>query len=89
MVEENIFMLVDEEGNQEEYEFLSLITYEEKDYGVFISTKEEEEDVLILVVEEDEMGRECLATVEDEAILQAVFNIFKEEEKDNLDFIEE
>ena len=44
MVEENIFMLVDDEGNEEEYEFLSLVTYEGNDYGVFMSTKEEEKD---------------------------------------------
>ena len=87
MVEENIFMLVDEEGNEEEYEFLSLITYENNDYGVFLSTKEEEEDVLILVVETDETGKECLATVEDEAVLQTVFNLFKVQEIDNIDFV--
>ena len=89
MVEENIFMLVDEEGNEEEYEFLSLVTYEGNDYGVFMSTKEEEEDVLILMVETDEMGRECLGTVEDEATLQVVFDMFKEQEKENFNFIEE
>ena len=89
MVEENIFMLVDDEGNEEEYEFLSLVTYEGNDYGVFMSTKEEEEDVLILMVETDETGRECLVTVDDEAILQKVIDLFKEEEKDNFDFIEE
>ena len=86
MVEENIFMLVDEEGNEEEYEFLSLVTYEGNDYGVFLSTKEEEEDVLILMVETDETGKECLVSVDDEATLQKVFDLFKEQEKDNIDF---
>ena len=86
MVEENIFMLVDEEGNEEEYEFLFLVTYEGNDYGVFLSTKEEEEDVLILMVETDETGKECLVSVDDEATLQKVFNLFKEQEKDNIDF---
>ncbi len=86
MVEENIFMLVDEEGNEEEYEFLSLVTYEGNDYGVFLSTEEEEEDVLILMVETDETGKECLVSVDDEATLQKVFDLFKEQEKDNIDF---
>ena len=83
MVEENIFLLVDEEGNKEEYEFLSLITYKDKDYGVFIPTKGEDKELLILAVETDETGRECMITVGDEATLQAVLELFKEEEKDN------
>lgn len=86
MDNENIFMLTDEDGNEVECEFVSLIPYGNKDYAVMMSTDEEEEDVLILSVEE-ENGKEFLATVEDEDTLEMVFELFKEKEKDNFNFI--
>ena len=86
MDNENIFTLTDEDGNETEYEFLSLIPYEGKDYAVMMATAEDEEDVLILSVEE-ENGEEFLETVVDDDILEAVFELFREKEKDNFDFI--
>ena len=86
MDNENIFMLTDEDGSETEYEFLSLIPYGGKDYAVMMATAEDEEDVLILSVEE-ENGEEFLETVVDEDVLEAVFELFKEKEKDNFDFI--
>ena len=86
MVDENIFMLVDDEGNEAEYEFISHIAYKGGDYAVFLPTDEEEMDVLILAMEADENGDEYLGSVDDEELLQELFDIFKAQEGDRFNF---
>ena len=89
MVDENIFMLVDDEGNEAEYEFISHIAYKGGDFAVFLPTAEEELDVMILSMEVDEKGNEFLGSVDDEELLEELFEIFKSQEKDRFNFIEE
>ena len=90
---DNIVVLNDEDGNEVEFEFLDLIEYEGEEYVVLLPTDEDEEDsgeVLILKLEdtgsEDE---ESYVSVEDDEVLNKVFEIFKEKFKDEFNFVEE
>lgn len=87
----NIIPLTDEDGNEVEFEFLDLIEYEDKEYVVLVPHEEMDEapEAVILQVEnvEDE-NQESYVSVEDEAVLNAVFEIFKEKFKDLLDFVD-
>ncbi len=89
----NIVILNDEEGNEIEFEFLDLIEYEGEEYVVLLPNDEEDEDageVLILKLEDTESeDEESYVSVEDEEILNNVFQIFKEKFKDEFNFVEE
>lgn len=90
---DNIVVLNDEEGNEVEFEFLDLIEYEGEEYVVLLPNDEEDEDageVLILKLEDTESAdEESYVSVEDEEILNKVFEIFKEKFKDEFNFVEE
>ena len=75
---DNIVTLSDENGEDHEFEFLDLIEYKGKEYVVLIENDEDSEEVVILEYEEDE-EEEYYTGVENEEILGAVFEIFKEE----------
>ena len=89
--ESNVIILNDDEGNEVKFEFLDLIKYEEEDYVVLLPVPEEgaEEDneVVILKLEESENEEEeSYVSVDNEATLNAVFEIFKEKFKDEFNF---
>ena len=90
---DNIVVLNDEEGNEVEFEFLDLIEYEGEEYVVLLPNDEDEEDageVLILKLEDTESeDEESYVSVEDEEVLNKVFEIFKEKFKDEFNFVEE
>lgn len=91
---DNIVILNDEEGNEVKFEFLDLVELDEEEYVVLLPIDEEgEEDegeVVILKVEDtdDDADEESYTSVEDEEILNKVFEIFKEKFKDDFDFVD-
>ena len=81
---DNIIVLNDEDGNEVEFEFLDLIEFDGEQYVVLLPTDESEEDeeageVVILKLEDSESEEEeSYVSVDDEDILNKVFEIFKE-----------
>lgn len=89
---DNIIVLNDENGDEIEFEFLDLIEYEGEEYVVLLPHDEEEDadEVVILQLEDtDNEDEESYVSVDDEDVLQAVFQIFKEKFKDEFNFIDE
>ena len=90
---DNIIVLNDENGEEIEFEFLDLIEYEGDEYVVLLPNDEDEEDageVVILQLEDsDSEDEESYVSVDDEDVLKAVFEIFKEKFKDEFNFIDE
>ena len=88
---DNIVVLNDEEGNEVQFEFLDLVEYEGEEYVVLLPVDDiDEGEVVILKVEDTESeDEESYVSVDDESILQSVFEIFKEKFKDEFDFIDE
>ena len=89
--EENIIVLNDENGEEVKFEFLDLIEYEGEEYVVLLPVLEEgEEDtgeVVILKLEETENeDEESYVSVDDEEVLNTVFQMFKEKFKDEFNF---
>ena len=89
--EENIIVLNDEEGKEFRFEFLDLIEYDGEEYVVLLPVLEEgEEDsgeVVILKLEEAESeDEESYVSVDDEEVLNTVFQMFKEKFKDEFNF---
>ena len=90
---ENLIVLNDENGDDIEFEFLDLIEYDGEEYVVLLPNDEEDDDageVVILKLEDtDNEEEESYVSVDDEEVLQAVFDIFKEKFKDEFNFIDE
>ena len=91
---DNVIILNDENGNEVQFEFLDLIEYDEEEYVVLLPVEEVSEDeigeVVILKVEPTESeDEESYVGVEDEEVLNKVFDIFKEKFKDEFNYVDE
>ena len=76
---DNIIVLNDENGEEVKFEFLDLVELDE-----------EEGEVVILKVEDTESEEEeSYVSVDDEEILNKVFEMFKEKFKDEFNFVDE
>lgn len=87
---DKIVILNDEEGNEVQFEFLDLIEYNEEEYVILLPVEdeisEEPGEVVILKVESTSEDEESYVSVEDEEVLNNVFEIFKEKFKDEFNF---
>ena len=89
---DNIVVLNDEEGKEVPFEFLDVVDYEDNEYVVLtpIDAGDDEGTVVILQLEtsgeDDEEDVESYVAVEDEAVLNAVFAIFKDKYQDFYEF---
>ena len=86
--ESSILTLTDENGVDNDFEYLDCIEYKGKEYLVLMPVDTVETEIVILEVEPVDEDLENYLAVEDEAILEAVFGIFKERYKDVLNFAE-
>lgn len=82
--EESILTLTDENGEETNFEYLDCIEYEGKEYLVLMP--EESNEIVILEVQPVDEENENYIAVENEAILETVYGIFKERYKDVLQF---
>ena len=91
---DNIVQLYDEEANEVNFEFLDLVELDDEQYVVLLPIteegEEEEGEVVILKLEdsEEDEEKESYVSIEDEEILNKVFEIFKEKFKDDFDFVD-
>ena len=92
---DNIIILNDENGNEVKFEFLDLVELDDEEYVVLLPVaeegEEEEGEVVILKLEDtdEDSDEESYVGVEDEEILNKVFEIFKEKYKDEFNFVDE
>ena len=91
-LDDNMVTLTDENGEDVQFEFLDLIEYEGNEYVVLLPAEETEEpgEVVILQLEDTEEGseEESYISVEDEEVLNKVFEVFKDKFKDEFDFVD-
>ena len=84
--ETSLITLTDENGVETEFEFLDCIVYNEVEYLVLIPNQEDANEIVILEVEPVDEENENYLAVDDEATLDAVYEIFKERYKDLINF---
>lgn len=92
---DNIVILNDEDGNEVKFEFLDLVELDNEEYVVLLPVtedgEEEEGEVVILKIEDsddDDSDEESYVSIDDEEVLNKVFEIFKEKFKDDFDFVD-
>ena len=94
-LEDNVITLKDEDGNDVDFEFLDVVEYEGNDYVVLLhleADEDEAEEVIILKEDKEFPTAEdesSYVSVEDENVLNTVFQIFKERFKDEFNFADE
>ena len=88
---DNVLILNDEDGKEVKFEFLDLIEYENEEYVILLPLEEEDsEEVVILKIEDtDSEDEESYVSVDDEEVLNTVFQMFKEKFKDEFNFLDE
>ena len=77
--------LTDEEGNEAELEHLDTLEYEGETYMAFVQANDTPEEVLdedsaelIILKVEPEDGEDMLVTIDDDDLLDTIFNLFVE-----------
>lgn len=94
-MQDNIITLKDETGKDLKFEFLDLIEYNNENYVVLLPVAEDgtEEGEEVVILREEGLTEdgedESYGTVEDEAVLNQVFEIFKDKFKDEFLFQDE
>ena len=84
--ESSILTLTDENGEEIDFEYMDCIAYQDKEYLILMPAEEDSYEIVILEIEPVDEENENYIAVEDEAVLDAVYELFKERYKDVLTF---
>lgn len=84
--DDSILTLTDENGQDTQFEYMDCIAYEGKEYLLLMPLETQENEIVILEIQPVDQENENYLAVEDEAVLDAVYGIFKERYKDVLNF---
>lgn len=93
--DDNIVVLIDENGEEVEFEHLDTVEMNGNEYVVLMPLESEDADesdtdeVIILKIEHNEEGEDSFVSIEDEGELNEVFEEFKMRVEDQYDFEEE
>ena len=81
-----LITLTDDEGNDVEFEFLDVIEYDGDEYIVLIENDEDADEVVILKINALDEETEEYVSIDDEEILQTVFDMFKKKYEGDINF---
>ena len=86
----NVITLTDSDGSDVDFEVLEIVPYKEHEYVVMLPVDDESDSpeavILELLEAEEDNEEDMLQGVEDEEILNAVFNLFMEKNADEFQF---
>ena len=84
--EGTLITLEDEEGNEVEFEFLDIVEYDGEEYIVLIENDEDADEVVILKINPIDDETEEYVSIEDEDLLDKLFDIFKKKYEGEINF---
>lgn len=84
--EGTLITLEDEEGNEVEFEFLDVIEYEGEEFIVLIENDEDVDEVVILKINVIDDETEEYVSIDDEELLDKIFDIFKKKYDGEINF---
>lgn len=86
----NVITLTDSDGSDVDFEVLDIVPYNDHEYAVLLPVDDESDSpeavILELLEAEEDNEEDMLQGVEDEEILNAVFNLFMEKNVDEFQF---
>lgn len=91
---DDLVVLIDENGEETEFEHLDTIDYNGNEYVVLMPVEQSEEEndmdeVVILRIDQNADGEDSFVTVDDDGELDAVFEEFKRRVEEEFEFDEE
>lgn len=86
LFEDDIYILTDEEGNENKFELQGSLELEGITYLALIPIDETDDEFVILKVETDEDGEEILVTIDDDDEFDKIADIFQDELFSNIDY---
>ena len=81
-----LITLTDDEGNEVEFEFLDVVEYDGDEYIVLIENDEDADEVVILKINALDEENEEYVSIDDEEVLQTVFDMFKKKYDGEINF---
>ena len=84
--ESALITLTDDEGNEIEFELLDVIEYDNDEYIVLIENDEDADEVVILKINALDEETEEYVSIEDEDLLQTLFDMFKKKYEGEINF---
>ena len=81
-----LITLTDDEGNEVEFEFLDVVEFEGEEYIVLIENDEDADEVVILKINAIDEDTEEYVSIDDDELLQSIFEIFKQKYEGESDF---
>ena len=81
-MEDNVIVMHDAEGNEEAFEFLDLIIYEDKEYVVLEPKDAEDLSIVIMQLESVDEEQGSLIPVTDEKVMEKLAEFVAEKFKD-------
>ena len=81
-----IFTLEDDLGNEVEFELLDVITYKNDEYAVLIENTPDVQDLTILKIDSIDDQEEVYVGIDDESLVQKIFDIFKKNHPDDFNY---
>ncbi len=84
--EGTLITLEDEEGNEIEFEFLDVIEYEGEEFIVLIENDEDADEVVILKINASDDETDEYVSIDDEELLDKIFDIFKKKYDGEINF---
>ena len=86
----NVITLTDSDGSDVDFEVLDIVPYNDHEYAVLLPVDDESDSpeavILELLEAEEDTEEDMLQGVDDEEILNAVFNLFMEKNADEFQF---
>lgn len=86
----NVITLTDSDGSDVDFEVLDIVPYNDHEYAVLLPVDDESDSpeavILELLEAEEDNEEDMLQGVDDEEILNAVFNLFMEKNADDFQF---
>ena len=87
----SIITLFGEDGEEEDFQFVDYIEYKKEEYVVLLPLNDLDEDnasieILKVTNYDEETETEDYESVEDEYVLEKVYEIFREKHKDTFNF---
>ena len=90
--EMDILTLTDDDGTEIDFELLTVITYNDEEYAVLLPLNEDEteDDETVIILRVKNLDEETVeySVIEEEETLNAVFEIFMENFKDEFNFVD-
>lgn len=85
--EATLITLEDEEGNEVEFEFLDVVEHDGEEYIVLIENDEDADEVVILKINVIDEETEEYVSIEDDELLETLFQKFKAKYQGDINFV--